>query len=336
MRVRIIGAGVAGLTCALELAERGVSVEVIDRGRGLGDGSCSWSAGGMLAPWCELATAEPLVATLGERSIAWWLRHYPETVSKGTLVVAPARDTPEISRFGQRTTRFEWIDAEGIAAIEPDLAGRFQKALFFPDEAHLDPRRALAALSDALRQRGIAVQYGVDASASEPAADFDIDCRGFAARGALPDLRGVKGEMIVLRSRDLALARPVRMLHPRFPLYVVPRGNGVFMIGATMIESEERGRVSVRSMLELLNGAYALHPAFGEAEIVEFRSDLRPAFSDNLPRIRRLGRTIYVNGLFRHGFLLAPALAQIAADAVLNPTPIPEAEDANLLERHDA
>ena len=92
------------------------------------------------------------------------------------------------------------------------------------------------------------------------------------------------------------------------------------MVGATTIESEERGRVSVRSTIELLSGAYALHPAFGEAEVMELGADVRPAFPDNLPRIQRHGRTIYVNGLFRHGFLLAPALARMTADAVLDPS----------------
>ena len=71
-------------------------------------------------------------------------------------------------------------------------------------------------------------------------------------------------------------------------------------------------RVTARSVLELLSAAYALHPAFGEAEIIETGADLRPAFPDNLPRIRREGRMIHVNGLYRHGFLLAPALARRA------------------------
>lgn len=337
MRVRVIGAGVAGLACALELSERGAEVEIVDRGAELGDGCCSWHAGGMLAPWCELASTEPLVATLGVRSIDWWASHFPGTVRHGSLVVAQPRESAELARFALRTERFEWLDADGIAALEPDLAGRFRKALFFPGEAHLDPRRALAALMQALRERGIVVRCGVDGLAQDaPDAGCEVDCRGFAARDKLPDLRGVKGEMIVVRSRDLSLSRPVRMLHPRMPLYIVPRGGGVFMIGATMIESEERGRVSIRSALELLGAAYTLHPAFGEAEILEMGSDVRPAFPDNLPRVRRVGRTVFVNGLFRHGFLLAPALARIAASAVLNPTQDADNENEGILERHSA
>src|SRR5262249_45836536 len=99
--------------------------------------------------------------------------------------------------------------------------------------------------------------------------------------------------------------------------YVVPRGDGVFMVGATMIESDQPARISARSMLELLSAAYALHPAFGEAEIIEIGTGVRPAFPDNLPRIGRHAGRLFVNGLYRHGFLLAPALARRAAQVVL-------------------
>jgi glycine oxidase len=118
--------------------------------------------------------------------------------------------------------------------------------------------------------------------------------------------------MIVVETRDVELRRPVRLLHPRWPLYIVPRDNHRFMIGATTIEAEDDG-VSVRSALELLSAAYAVHPAFGEARIVEIGAGLRPAFPDNLPRIRIEGQRISVNGLYRHGFLLAPALAELTA-----------------------
>ncbi|MPZ29749.1 MAG: glycine oxidase ThiO [Rhodospirillales bacterium] len=331
----VIGAGVAGLTCALELAERGLSVEVVERGRALGEGSCSWMAGGMLAPWCERATTEPEVADWGAPSIAWWAERCPETVRQGSVVVVQPRDLPDLTRFAQRTERFEWLDADRIAALEPDLAGRFRRALFFPDEAHLDPRRALCALAKRLQRHGVAIRFGVELAPQEAHADIVVDCRGLAARDALPDLRGVRGEMVVVRSPDVSLRRPVRMLHPRIPLYIVPRGDGLFMIGATMIESERRGPVSVRSAVELLGAAYALHPAFGEAEIVELGADLRPAFPDNLPDVRRSGHVLHANGLFRHGFLLAPALARRAADAALSMLQ-PETNHADLPQRQRA
>jgi glycine oxidase len=331
----VIGAGVAGLACALELVERGIAVEVVERGRALGEGSCSWMAGGMLAPWCERATTEPEVADWGAPSIAWWAERFPETVRQGSLVVVQPRDLPDLTRFASRTERFDWLDADRIAALEPDLGGRFRRALFFPDEAHLDPRRALSALAQRLQDRGVAIRFGVELAPQDARADIVVDCRGLAARDALPDLRGVRGEMVVVRAPDVSLQRPVRMLHPRIPLYIVPRGDGLFMIGATRIDSERRGPVSVRSAVELLNAAYALHPAFGEAEIVELGADLRPAFPDNLPDVRRSGRVLHANGLFRHGFLLAPALARRTAEAVQSMLQ-PETNHADLPQRRRA
>ncbi|WP_461383966.1 FAD-dependent oxidoreductase [Devosia indica] len=319
MRATVIGAGVAGLTTALTLAERGLAVEVVDRNAGLGPGSCSWHAGGMLAPWCEMASSEPIVGRLGASSLAWWRERFPGVVAKGTLVVAPARDLTELDRFARGTERYEWLGEPGLASLEPDLVGRFRKGLFFPEEGHLDPRRALSALVERLTTLGVPIRYDTELQPEAAAGDLVFDCRGLGGRTDMPGLRGVRGEMAVIRSRSFALSRPVRLLHPRLPGYLVPRGDGVFMLGATMLESEASGPVSLRSMLDLLGAAFALHPALGEAEILEFGADLRPALPDNLPRVERTGRVIRVNGLFRHGFLLAPALARIAARAALDP-----------------
>lgn len=324
LHVGIVGAGVVGLACAVELLGRGATIEIHERGAFAGERACSWHAGGMLAPWCEGESAEEPVIRLGQEAAGWWERHVAGVVRKGTLVLAPSRDRSELRRFGQRTTEFVELDGEGIAAIEPDLAGRFAKGLFFEGEGHLDPRRALAGLTEKVQALGGCIHFGSEAIAEDLSGDAVLDCRGLSARDALPDLRGVKGEMLLLRSRDIALSRPVRLLHPRIPLYVVPRADGLFMVGATMIESGERSRISARSMLELLGAAYALHPAFGEAEIVEIGVDARPAFPDNLPRLTRRGRIILVNGLYRHGFLLSPAMARMAADAVLEPACNPE------------
>ncbi len=324
MDVTIIGAGVAGLCCAVELAERGVDVEIVERSERLGAESCSWYAGGMLAPWCERETAEPLVSELGEEGLEWWAGHFPDLVRRGSLVIAHGRDRAELTRFARRTERYQQLDRAGIGAIEPDLASRFEQALLFPDEAHLDPRAALRSLSRRLEALGGRIRFGIDAAHVSFGDRQVIDCTGLAARKFLPDLRGVKGEMLVLRTTDISLSRPVRLLHPRIPLYIVPRGEGVFMVGATMIESDDTTRITARSMLELLSAAYALHPAFAEAEIIEIGTQARPAFPDNLPKIRCIDGTLYLNGLYRHGFLLAPALARRVAGVLLEHRHYPE------------
>ncbi len=324
----VIGAGVAGLACATELHARGVEVTVVDRAAGLGAEACSWWAGGMLAPWCELASADPAVARLGSEAAEWWQQHSGGVVRRGTLVLALGRDAGELRQFARRTKQFESLDAAQIDVLEPALAGRFRRGLLFPSEAHLDPRAATATLAQRLHEAGTPVRWRTAAEQAPP-ADLVLDCRGLAARDELDDLRGVKGEMLLVRSGEITLTRTIRLLHPRTPVYIVPRGDGLYMIGATMIENSERSRISARSMLELLGAAYALHPAFGEAEIVEIGVDARPAFADNLPRLRRRGSTLFVNGLYRHGLLLSPALARMAADTALDAQHVPEVMDEN-------
>ena len=311
MRATVVGAGVVGLATAVTLAERGAKVTLIERSRELG-GNASWLAGGMLAPFCEGESAPSSVVELGQSAIDWWDARVPGVAREGTLVVAPPRDTGEIARFAARTRSHARVDGARIAELEPDLAGRFHKGLFFVEEGHLDPRVALSVLTERLRAKGGEIRFGADGEGLSDSGVV-IDCRGWAARKALPELRGVRGEMLRIRSREVSLARAVRFLHPRMSLYIVPRANGEFMIGATMIESAERGAVSVRSAIELLSAAYALHPAFGEAEILEMSADVRPAFPDNEPRIEERGDRIFVNGFYRHGFLLAPAFAERAA-----------------------
>ena len=318
MSVAIIGAGVAGLSCACELLDRGQPVTIYEQSTGLGQSACSWLAGGMIAPWCERESAEQAVLDMGQQAKAWWLAHVHDVHCKGSLVLSMQRDNNEIRRYARLTENHQSLDRQQIAALEPDLGERFERGLWFAEEAHLDPRQALSDLADYVLEKGGQIKYGHAVSAADLAQDKIIDCRGFAAQADIKQLRGVKGEMLILQSDELRLSRPVRLLHPRFPLYIVPRGDGQFMLGATMIENEQRDRITARSMLELLSAAYALHPVFGEAQIVEIGVDVRPAYADNLPALSRRRNILYVNGLYRHGFLLGPALAKQAADAILD------------------
>ena len=310
--INIVGAGIAGSWQALLFARAGYDVTVHERGDAAMMQATSHWAGGMLAPWCEREGSEPVITRLGIRSLDLWREHVPETPFNGSLVVAHPRDRADFDRFARLTTDHSRLDADGIAELEPSLDGRFREALFFPGEGHVEPRSVLPQLHAKLTAAGGTIKFGSDCEPDDLAGEngIVIDCRGLGARDRHPDLRGVKGEMIVIETPDVQLSRPVRFLHPRWTLYVIPRDGNRFMLGATSIESEDTG-VSVRSALELLSAAYAVHPAFGEARILEFGAGLRPAFPDNLPRIAVEATRISVNGLYRHGFLLAPALAEL-------------------------
>ncbi|WP_333847262.1 FAD-dependent oxidoreductase [Phaeobacter italicus] len=323
--ITIAGAGLAGLACAYELAQRGAPVRVYERAAEIGAGSVSRYAGGMLAPWCERESAEEEVITLGGRAIDWWAKITP-VHRRGTLMVAPARDRAELTRFARRTRGYRLVDGAEISALEPALAGRFAQGLFFEQEAHLDPRQAIRDLAAAATALGVEICLGTEAP-----GNVDLDCRGMAAGPDLKGLRPVRGEMAILHCPEVKISRTLRLLHPRMPLYLVPRDGGLFMIGGTMIESTSPRQITLRSLSELLNAAFTLNPAFAEASVVETGAGLRPAFSDNLPRLHQDGGTLFLNGLYRHGFLLAPALAQQVAERLR-----PETHDEHHRKRQSA
>ncbi|WP_460275390.1 FAD-dependent oxidoreductase [Celeribacter sp. ULVN23_4] len=293
--ISILGSGVAGLCAATALMDAGVEVEVICPD--IAPAPASRLAGGMLAPFCEGESAPDIIVTRGQAAIAWWAAHVDVT-RHGTLVVAPPRDARELDRFARATRAHRWVTPN---ALEPDLEDRFARGLYFENEAHLDPNAALTALKHRLLAQGVVFRDGA------PQGRI-VDCRGMSAAETLPDLRGVRGEMLEVYTPEVTLSRPVRLLHPRFPCYIVPRGEGRFMIGATMVESSRSGPITARAAMELLSAAYSLHPAFAEAEIIMTGADLRPSFPDNIPALRRKDTGFHINGMYRHGFLMAPVL----------------------------
>ncbi len=319
-RIIIAGAGILGLWQALTLARRGHDVHLIEKSEDPFSDSASAHAGAMLAPDCEAEAAPPEVRNEGRHGLNLWREAYPDLIFRGSLVLAAPRDAPDLEQFAKRTTGYTKIGGEEIGALEPVLSGRFASALFYADEAHMVTPDALASLLEAAKRAGAHVELGRQWESTGPAAaeDVVIDCRGLAARIELPNLRGVRGERLLIKTDEVHLSRPVRLLHPRHPLYIVPWNDGKILVGATMIESEDGGPITVRSALDLLGALYTLHPAFGEAEILEAASGVRPAFPDNVPRaiVREGARYIHVNGAYRHGFLLAPVLAEAVADFI--------------------
>lgn len=293
----VLGSGVTGFCVATALIERGESCEVIENPQYI---PASYWAGGMLAPYCESESAPKYVQEYGFQAIQWWVKHSQSVQQNGTLVVAPPRDQSELKRFAHLTQSHTWVSPQ---AIEPALSDTFEKGLFFADEAHLNPRRALAELKEHLIKKGVVFH-------SNPPNEKILDCTGMGAQPEFSDLRAVRGEMLILQSEDVVFSRPIRFLHPRFPCYLVPRENGQFMLGATMVESSNSGKITARALLELLGSLYVLNPAFMEAKILETGTGLRPSFPQNLPEIRYQDGRFFINGMYRHGFLLAPIMAE--------------------------
>ena len=232
-------------------------------------------------------------------------------------------------------------NADEIAANEPQLAGRFSDGLYLPAEGQLDGRQVLNALADALASMNVPCHWSCEREVEDLAAQYDwvIDCRGYGAKAAWnrlseSQLRGIRGEVARVYAPEVELSRPVRLLHPRYPLYIAPKENHIFVIGATQIESESQAPASVRSGLELLSALYAVHPAFGEANLLELATGLRPTLNHHNPEIRfnRERRLIEVNGLFRHGFMISPAVTGAAvrlAGALFAGSDIPESDETS-------
>ncbi|WP_045837093.1 FAD-dependent oxidoreductase [Hyphomicrobium sp. 99] len=312
--ILVVGAGIFGLWQAYTLARAGHRVRLIDEGRDLFARSSSRWAGAMIAPECEAEGAPLSVRDLGREGLRIWRETYPGIMNYGSLVLAHARDAGDLARFAKMTEGHAAVTGTRIADLEPSLAGRFERGLYFENESHVDPLKAMGWLLDELRSLGADIAF--ETRWDGRPQDITIDCRGIGASGDLAALRGVRGERVLIQTNDVSLSRPVRLLHPRQPIYVVPQGDGRFVVGATVIEREDNGPMSLRSALDLLGSAYALHPAFGEASILEMGAGVRPAFPDNVPRIivEDTGRLIRVNGAYRHGFLLAPVLARAVGE----------------------
>ncbi|MEZ4749252.1 MAG: FAD-dependent oxidoreductase [Bdellovibrionota bacterium] len=329
----VVGAGIVGSLMAWRLAQRGWQVELFDRDEEP-TRNCSYAAAGLLDSVGALEDAEPLINELASASLDMWdsiVKTLPEPVvfqRRGTLAVVHPNEREQLDQWQSRIRRLnpkasmECLRGQALTELEPEIDRRFLDGLYFPLEGNIDNRAVLRALHRRLRELGVRLQFGKqveDLSAHRiltGTAEFEldqvIDCRGVKA--SAPGLRGVRGELFIVRAPDVNFTRPIRLLHPRQPVYVVPRTQNTYVVGATQIECEDYGPVSLRSTLELLSAAFTLHSGFGEAEILESVTQCRPAFSDNQPRTFFREGVLHVNGLFRHGFLVSPKLTELACE----------------------
>jgi glycine oxidase len=281
--------------------------------------------------------SDDAVFDLGQRSMQLWPQWIAELAEnggesvyfkqEGTLVVAHAQDQASLEHFTRLLShklpeacraQVHTLDAQGLGVKEPLLAGRFNGGLFLEGEGQLANDQLMTALALEIdRLGGIwheeqtvlqLEKHRVVCADGSHAVDAAVDARGVGSKGAMPNLRGVRGEVLRVECRGAVLQRPVRLMHPRYQLYVAPRPNGEFVVGATELESEDAGPVTVRSVLELASALHSLHPAFGEARVLRMSAALRPATDDHRPVVVERGGVWHINGLYRHGYLCTPAL----------------------------
>lgn len=330
MKAGIAGAGLIGRLLAFELLQQGWQVSLFDQDDGNGKQSCGYVAAGMLSPLGEIIHAEPILYTIGQDSLERWpnivakLKIADSFVLSGSLMGAHPHDAAELEFYIERLR--SKLDDKAIVSpltetevqqIEPDLQLKGQVYLL-KSEGYVNNIALYPSLYEYLRQNGVnwyenkVVEQISSACIHTLDQDYHFDmvfdCRGFGAKKDYPQLRGVRGELVWLQAPQVRLTHPIRLVHPRYPLYVVPRGQGNYVVGASQIESEDFSAISVRTILELLSAVYSIHPEFSEARVVNTLINCRPAFADNLPRISLGSGQVAINGLFRHGYLLAPAL----------------------------
>ncbi|MCB0404283.1 MAG: FAD-dependent oxidoreductase [Bdellovibrionales bacterium] len=342
-RAAVVGAGVIGSLMAWRLSKSGWSVDLFDQDE-QPTRNCSFAAAGLLDSVGALEDAEPLINELAGASLEMWasiVKALPEPVffqRRGTLALVHSNDMEQLDQWEHRirrlnpTAAMERLRGDALFAIEPEIDRRFQEGLYFPLEGNIDNRALLRALHRQLRHLVAGMHFGthvenlsigtVQTATATRTYDQVIDCRG--VRASAPGIRGVRGELFVVRAPDVAISRPVRLLHPKQPVYVVPRSKDTYVVGATQIECEDYSPVTVRSTLELLSAAYVIHGGFGEAEVLESVTQCRPAFNDNQPRTFFRDGVLHVNGLFRHGFLVSPKLTELACELLEHGTLAPQ------------
>jgi glycine oxidase len=340
--VAVVGGGVIGLAVAWRTAQRGLRTLVLDAGE---DGAWRYAAG-MLAPVTEAEFGEQALLDLGLRAAAGFpdfcaeleraSGRDPGLRRTGTLVVARDRDEAEeleqLYAYRQRLgLAVERLRPSQARRAEPALAPTVRLALDVPGDDAVDPRRMMAALSDAVERAGGELRRA-KATAVEPgrvavgddlvhARQVVVAAGAWSGRlGSLP-VRPVKGQIMRLRDprgEDL-VTRTIRTREG----YLVPRGEGRYVLGATV---EERGwdtAPTAGATFELIRDLAEVVPGVLELEIEELGAGLRPGTPDNLPVIGPAAGLIWATGHYRNGILLADVTAQ-AVVSVLAGEGLPE------------
>jgi len=347
--VVVVGAGVIGLACAWRIAQRGLSVCVLERAAAPGS-EASGVAAGMLAPVTEAEWGARPLLDLNLESAERWPAFAAELESaagsdvgyhrSGALVVAADRDDAE-ELHRQHTFQeslgldVEWLGPRAARRLEPALSPRIAGAIHAPHEAQADPRALTGALCSALERVGGELVCGASVTAltgdgvaidggTVRASQVVVAAGAWSAEpdATAPPVRPVKGQILRLRSRSGQPPLAERLIRtPR--CYVVDRVGGEVVIGATVEERGYDDAVTADGVYRLLEAAYEVLPDAGELEWVEAAARLRPGTPDNAPAIGRDSRdgVVWATGHYRNGILLTPVTADAVAAIVAGEEP---------------
>jgi glycine oxidase len=347
----VVGAGAIGLSCGWRCAQAGMSVLVIERDEpGAG---ASGVAAGMLAPVTEASFGEQALLRLNLEGRAQWPGFAAELeeltalptgyTESGALVVAADRDDVEELRRLHSFQRALELDAEWLAPREarrrePSLSPRIGGAIHAPQDGHVDPGAVLRALAVALEAAGGELRAGADVTGIETEGGHVSGVRvgdgeAIAARAVLvaagawstegalaseasaPSVRPVKGQLLELRVRP-GHRPPARRIIRTPRCYLVTRGDGRVVLGATQEEQGFDTTVTAEGVYRLLEAAWEVLPEIGELELVRARAGLRPGTPDNSPAVGpgEPEGLIWATGHHRNGIMLAPFTARAVAE----------------------
>jgi glycine oxidase len=342
----VIGAGLIGLSCAWRARKRGMSVIVVDREASPGAGTSDVAAG-MLAPVTEMDFGEegPLRANMLARE-RWpaFAAELEEVTGlptgyrdSGALVVAADRDDAEALRrlhelHASLGLASEWLAPSRCRALEPGLSPRIAGGILAPQDGSADPRATVRALAEAAGELELGVEVeaiehdggsvtGVRTSAGAIECDQVVVAAGpwsaaLAPVGDGPPVRPVKGQILELRTRG-AMPNPFDRVIRTPRCYLVSRGDGRIVLGATVEEQGFDTAVTADGVYRLLEAAWEVLPEVGELELVGAKAGLRPGTPDNAPIVEAdpaLDGLIWATGHWRNGVLLAPVTGDTVAD----------------------
>ena len=339
-RVGIIGAGILGRLIAVELFKRQHKVTIFEKDDIFSSESCTATAAGMLAPWSESYESSKLVFELGINSLHLWpdiletLNAKHLLIRQGTAHLAQYREKNKLENFldrlKKRNIQFEAIEIN--SNNKKELVGEFSQeysvGYYFPFEATINPKEFILKSNEFITDNNINFEYNskvlfyeknkIKTERGNFYFDIIINTMGMGAKSVFQEteenLRGIRGSLVLVDAPLVNIHSVIRLTHLRYPIYIVPRGENKYIIGATSHESECLKPITVESVLELLSVASHFDKGFLEANLLEQRVNLRPTFTDGSPHFYCKDEIYYINGLHRNGITISPALTNIFCD----------------------